>query len=229
MLYSNKVNPVALPPGRARLSTKPAPTGSTACANTIGTVRVAACNAATVGLDVARRTSGESAISSAAYLRYRSASPEAQRMSICRFRPLAQPNCCNPCRNPAMRIGPSGSFAPTDCSTPIRRMRLGCCARAANGRLAAAPPSPVMNSRRFMPALQRSESIAVRAQYLKDIGASGMKYVWARADVRSGSRVKLGSGGGCQSGLFYPQQPRHSPLERTRPFGARKRHKHRSK
>src|SRR5262249_60195410 len=28
MLYSNEVNPVALPPGRAKLSTKPAPTGS---------------------------------------------------------------------------------------------------------------------------------------------------------------------------------------------------------
>ena len=33
--------PVALPPGRDRLSTRPAPTGSTAYTNTIGTVRVA--------------------------------------------------------------------------------------------------------------------------------------------------------------------------------------------
>jgi hypothetical protein len=41
MPYSNKVKPVALPPGRARLSTKPAPTGSGARMNTIGTVRVA--------------------------------------------------------------------------------------------------------------------------------------------------------------------------------------------
>ena len=39
MLNSNKINPVALLLGRARLATKPAPTGSTACANTIGTVR----------------------------------------------------------------------------------------------------------------------------------------------------------------------------------------------
>jgi hypothetical protein len=38
-----------VPPGRAKLSTKPAPTGSTAGANTIGTVRVAACNAAQLG------------------------------------------------------------------------------------------------------------------------------------------------------------------------------------
>jgi hypothetical protein len=34
--YSNAMNPVALPPGRARLSTMPAPTGSTAPENTIG-------------------------------------------------------------------------------------------------------------------------------------------------------------------------------------------------
>ena len=32
------MKPVALPPGRARLSTKPAPTGSAATGNTIGTV-----------------------------------------------------------------------------------------------------------------------------------------------------------------------------------------------
>jgi hypothetical protein len=59
--YSNKTKPVALPPGRAKLSTKPAPTGSTACANTIGTVWVTACSAATVWLAVARITSGVSA------------------------------------------------------------------------------------------------------------------------------------------------------------------------
>ena len=39
--YSNDIKPVALPPGRARLSTKPAPTGSGTIVNTIGTVRVA--------------------------------------------------------------------------------------------------------------------------------------------------------------------------------------------
>src|SRR6516164_9966602 len=33
--YSNEVNPVALPPGRAKLSTKPAPTGSGTITNTI--------------------------------------------------------------------------------------------------------------------------------------------------------------------------------------------------
>ena len=32
----------------------------------------------------------------------------------------------------------------------MRRMRSGCCARAASGQTAAAPPKSVMNSRRRM-------------------------------------------------------------------------------
>src|SRR5207248_1522037 len=38
-LYSNAINPVALPPGRARLSTKPALIGSTTTGNTTRIVR----------------------------------------------------------------------------------------------------------------------------------------------------------------------------------------------
>src|SRR5215831_18188738 len=44
MPYSIDVKPVALPPGCARLWTKPAPTGSGVSVNTIGTVRVACSN-----------------------------------------------------------------------------------------------------------------------------------------------------------------------------------------
>ena len=36
-------------------------------------------------------------------------------------------------------------------STPMRRIRSPCCARAASGHAAAAPPSSVMNARRFTP------------------------------------------------------------------------------
>src|SRR5262245_52541593 len=50
MPYSNTIKPVALPPGRAMLSTKPAPTGSATCVNTIGTVRVACSNDARAGV-----------------------------------------------------------------------------------------------------------------------------------------------------------------------------------
>ena len=45
---------------------------------------------------------------------------------------------------------PRGRFSPDAISTPIRRMRSGCCALAASGHAAAAPPSRVMNSRRLI-------------------------------------------------------------------------------
>src|SRR5215831_19064275 len=77
--YSKMVNPVALRPGRARLSTKPLATGSTTCANTIGTLRVACSSAAVTGVPVARMASGASATNSTAYFRKRSRSPAPQR------------------------------------------------------------------------------------------------------------------------------------------------------
>jgi len=49
-LYSNVMKPVALPPGRDRLLTRPDPTGSAKFANTIGTVRVAYSNGPMVEL-----------------------------------------------------------------------------------------------------------------------------------------------------------------------------------
>ena len=49
----------------------PAPTGSMASANTIGTVRVARCRAWYVAPTPAKTTSGASATSSAAYVRSR--------------------------------------------------------------------------------------------------------------------------------------------------------------
>ena len=67
-LYSNALKPVVLPPGRAKLATKPAPTGSITFANTIGTVRVTRCSAATFTLAEAKMTSGASATNSTAYL-----------------------------------------------------------------------------------------------------------------------------------------------------------------
>jgi hypothetical protein len=51
-------NPVALPPGRARLCTIPKPTGSVTAANTIGIVRVTFSNSMTLGVGVAKTTSG---------------------------------------------------------------------------------------------------------------------------------------------------------------------------
>ena len=90
------MKPVALPPGRARLSTKPAPTGSTTAGNTTGTVRVACSNGPTVVAAWARMTSGASAANSAACLRISAASVVAQRVSMRTLRPMVQPDCCRP-------------------------------------------------------------------------------------------------------------------------------------
>src|SRR5262245_25662672 len=102
-LYSYEVKPVALPPGRARLSMKPAPTGSTTAGNTIGTLRVTFNNAATVEAPKARMTSGASAANSAACLRISSALNVAQRASIRTLRPMVQPNNASSCRNAPTR------------------------------------------------------------------------------------------------------------------------------
>jgi hypothetical protein len=64
--YSNWANPVMLPPGSRMLATKPVATGSAICANTIGIVCVARCNAVR-GTEVpANINSGFIATSSAA-------------------------------------------------------------------------------------------------------------------------------------------------------------------
>src|SRR5262249_39464527 len=93
-LYSNERKPVTLPPGRARLSTRPAATGSDAAGNTIGTVRVSCNNGPTVEMPVATMTSGASATNSAAYLRLSSGSNFVHRVSIRILRPVIHPNCC---------------------------------------------------------------------------------------------------------------------------------------
>src|SRR5258707_5103871 len=56
-----KLTPVAFPPGRARVATRPAPTGSDTYTKTIGIVRIFACNALTAGVVLAKMTSGLSA------------------------------------------------------------------------------------------------------------------------------------------------------------------------
>src|SRR5262245_51991137 len=67
------MKPVALPPGWARLSTIPAPTGSATDANTMGGVRLICCNAVTARVPLAKMMSGASATNSAAYFALRSA------------------------------------------------------------------------------------------------------------------------------------------------------------
>jgi hypothetical protein len=136
--YSKIVNPVALPPGRARLLMKPAPTGSITPANTIGTVRVTCSNAATVALALARITSGASETSSPAYRRKRSASPAPQRMSRRALRPSFQPSAIIFCANAARRARPCAlahihqhANAPDPLTRLAARGPWPCCRHAA--------------------------------------------------------------------------------------------------
>src|SRR5215467_1503101 len=89
--------------GRARLSTKPAPTGSPTTGNTIGTVRVACSNGPTVEAPKARMTSGASAANSAACLRMSATLVVAQRVSMRTLRPIVHPDCWSPCKNAPTR------------------------------------------------------------------------------------------------------------------------------
>src|SRR6516165_8282500 len=63
------------------------------------------------------------------------------------LRPTVQPEVCSACSNAARRAADSGSSPARAPTTPMRLIRSGCCARAAIGHAAAAPPSRVMNAR----------------------------------------------------------------------------------
>src|SRR5262245_24430820 len=63
---SKLVKPVILPSGRAKLVTKPAPTGSTTCTKTLGIERVCCRRAMPAGAPAANTTLGLSSISSVA-------------------------------------------------------------------------------------------------------------------------------------------------------------------
>jgi hypothetical protein len=77
----------AVPPGRARLETRPVPTGSPAVANTIGMVVVTCFAARTGGVVWVIMTSTLSRTNSAAISAKRSLRPSAHRTSISTLRP----------------------------------------------------------------------------------------------------------------------------------------------
>ena len=117
-------------------------------ANTIGTVRVACCNAATAGAagqDDVRRERDQ----------FRRVSAKA--VGIAGGPAVVDPHVA--AVGPAQLLQPLQERPKTGLSlpdrprpvmsTPMRRTRSACCARAASGH-AAAPPSSVMNSRRRM-------------------------------------------------------------------------------
>ena len=159
------MKPVALPPGRARLSTKPAPTGSVTIGNTIGTVRVACSNGPTVEAPWARMTSGASATNSAAYLRMSvgiAVRPAGVDPHVAADGPaqLLQPLQERRDAGLIFRDRPRLRAGARRCAAS----RSACCARAASGHAAAAPPRSVMNSRRLMSAPRLQEGSIVSAQ-----------------------------------------------------------------
>jgi hypothetical protein len=100
---SLKVKPVALPPGRAKLATKPLPIGSATIAKTMGMVRVCCSSAVVVGVVLERMTSGCSATISFAHRCLDSASSgAAQQVSIWVLRPWVHPSFWSSSRNAAI-------------------------------------------------------------------------------------------------------------------------------
>src|SRR4051794_41004822 len=135
-----------LPPGWARVWTKPWLTGSVTTANTIGVVAVRWRSSSTEGVPSASRMSGLSAISSSASRAMRARSPAPLRQSIdklsCSFQPWTASAS-------ARRACPITSSAAVTESTPSRRVPFGYCARAEAGSAAIVPRS-AKRSRRFM-------------------------------------------------------------------------------
>jgi hypothetical protein len=85
---------------------------------------------------------------SAAISAARSARASAQRYSIATVRPSIQPSSRNRCTKAATHwLSAEGVFAP---NSPMVGGFVASCARAPSGQLTAAPPSSVINSRRFM-------------------------------------------------------------------------------
>ena len=156
-----KVTPVMLPPGRARLATRPALTGSSPVMKTIGIVVVAA-------LAASAPTALNAAIT--ARLAGRPARPRA---------PAADPADCRPSgtrsrrcgrRRSRLRSAPAGTRRRGPRVRAVLALRkpitgiAGCCARAASGQAAAAPPSSVMNSRRLIRSPRRRGRAASAAR-----------------------------------------------------------------
>ena len=162
-----KLDPVTLPPGRLRLATRPTLTGSPPVAKTIGIVVVAPWPRVPNGVSAddhghlpanqvgrQRRQTVGLILRPAIFDRDVLALDIAcflQALAECESRRVGDRQRCQPCRNPITGIA-------------------GCCARAASGHAAAAPPSSVMNSRRlaaWMPPVgfvRRNQDSTPRAQ-----------------------------------------------------------------
>ena len=154
--------PVALPPGRLRLATSPSSTGSSAIRKKIGMVEVAALAARVAGvLDSVAMTETGFLTSSSASSGSFAFCPLAQRYSTATFWPSTKPALCKPRLKPASRLAFGSSEA--ECRKPMTG--IAPCARTVigNNGEAAAPPSSVMNARRFMDVFPTSRRTSILA------------------------------------------------------------------
>jgi hypothetical protein len=137
--------PVTLPPGRAKLATKPALTESDATAKTIGMVVVACFTTAaappyvTITSTCRRRNSAVKSLT-------RAELPPAQRYSTSIVSPVVQPSSRRRVTKEAVHELQTVASAP---STPTSG-GVPCCARATSGHAATVPGRSLTNSRRVM-------------------------------------------------------------------------------
>src|SRR4029077_16631203 len=128
------------------------PIGSDHNAKTTGTVEIASLTAR-AELPVVTMSSTLRRANSAAISAPRSLRPPAQRYSIAMLRPSVQPSPRSRCWNAAVQGAQADGV--DEPKRPIVGSLDACCALAASGHATAAPPSSVMNSRRFVRSPRR--------------------------------------------------------------------------
>ena len=119
-------SPVTLPPGRARLATRPAPTGSPAFAITMGMVVVALFAANAGGAPETTIRSTLRRTKSAASSGRRSGFCSANRYSMAIFFPSIHPSLLSSCRNASKRTALPEAVLVS--RKPMRKIFPVCCA-----------------------------------------------------------------------------------------------------
>ncbi len=182
-------SPVTLPPGRARLTTKPPRTGSVANAKTMGIIAVADFTVGTEGPSVTMRSTWRWT-NSAAISASRSGRAFYQRYSISTVRPSIQPSA----RSRSTKASTQERKAEASANrSPMVRSLPSCCALVASGH-AAAPPSAMINFRRRIVAVMYP--LARR---------------FPKTTIPRSKRAVLTSGGGVRALLAIYGDPAFSP------------------
>src|SRR6516165_6181328 len=210
-----KLMPVTLPPGRLRLATSPAATGSTTAEKTTGIVCVAALAAKADGdPPPANNTETRRSMSSFASVGNRSKWPSAQRKAMMTFCPSINPASRNPRRNADTRF--IDSPGPRALMKPITGMA-NCCARAANGQAAAETTAALTKSRRriaFPQALEIGDAPKAITAGFRD-ARNGVPRSFCAAAIRDYECplwVKSRHSGRGTDVRYYPESDRNSDM-----------------